>query len=144
MVVKPSAQSLAHTRFSTMPFNFQAIQTLRITADDHPNIDVQDGNLVLTATRGEDQIMITAPINSVIPTAKAAAVKKPQSRFRKPRPLAKLNADLVREIRARAADRDFIGQFNSINAAYTQLSKDYGVHLTTIYGIIRRYSWKNV
>lgn len=131
-----------------MSFNFQAIQTLRITADDHPNIDVKDGNLVLTATRGEDQIMITAPINSVIPTAKAASVKRPQTvarlNGRKARPLAKLNADLVREIRAKAADRDFMNQFNSINAAYTKLAKDYGVHLTTIYGVIQRYSWKNI
>lgn len=127
-----------------MPFDFQAIQTLRITADDHPNIDVKDGNLVLTATRGSDQIMITAPINSVIPTAKAASVKKPQRAARRARPLAKLNADLVREIRAKAADRNFMGQFHSLNAAYTQLSKDYGVHLTTIYGVIQRYSWKNV
>lgn len=127
-----------------MPFDFQAIQTLRITADDHPNIDVKDGNLILTATRGSDQIMITAPINSVIPTAKAASVKKPQRAARRARPLAKLNADLVREIRAKAADRNFMSQFNSLNAAYTQLSKDYGVHLTTIYGVIQRYSWKNV
>lgn len=132
-----------------MPFNFQAIQTLRITAEDHPNIDVQDGNLILTATRGEDQIMITAPINSVIPSAKAVTVKGSGSRARqlngrKARPLAKLNADTVREIRAKAASREFMNQFNSINAAYTQLSKDYGVHLTTIYGIIRRHSWKNI
>ena len=127
-----------------MPFDFQAIQTLRITADDHPNIDVKDGNLILTATRGSDQIMITAPINSVIPTAKTASVKKPQRAARRARPLAKLNADLVREIRAKAADRSFMSQFNSLNSAYTQLSKDYGVHLTTIYGVIQRYSWKNV
>lgn len=143
------AQSQAHTRFSTMPFNFQAIQTLRITADDHPNIDVKDGNLILTAVRGEDQIMITAPINSVIPAAKSTTVKKPQNRVRrlsgrKARPLAKLNAELVREIRAKANDREFMNQFNSINAAYVQLGKDYGVHLTTIYGIIRRHSWKNI
>lgn len=143
-MVKPSAQSLAHTRFLTMPFNFQAIQTLCITAEDRPHIDVKDGNLVLTAIRGEDQIMITAPIKSVIPTAKAASVKKPQRSARKARPLAKLNADLVREIRAKAADRDFMNQFNSVNAAYTQLAKEYKVHLTTIYGIIQRYSWKNV
>lgn len=143
------AQSLAHTRFSTMPFNFQAIQTLRITADDLPNIDVKDGNLILTATRGEDQIMITAPINSVIPSAKAATVKSPHGKVRrlsgrKGRPLAKLNADLVREIRAKADDRAYMNQFNSINAAYTHLGKEYGVHLTTIYGIIRRHSWKNI
>lgn len=143
-MVKPTAQALAHTRFSTMPFNFQAIQTLRITADDRPNIDVQDGNLILTATRGEDQIMITAPINSVIPTAKAVSVKNPRRAARKAKPLAKLNADLVREIRAKAADRNFMNQFNSINSAYTHLAKEYGVHLTTIYGVIQRYSWKNV
>lgn len=145
-MVKPPAQSQAHTRFLTMPFNFQAIQTLCITAEDRPHIDVKDGNLVLTAIRGEDQIMITAPINSVIPTAKAAAVKKPNSRMRdrKARPLAKLTVDMVLEIRAKAADPSFLNKFNSINAAYTQLGKDYGVHLTTIYGIIRRHSWKNI
>lgn len=132
-----------------MPFNFQAVQTLRITAEDSPSIDVKDGNLVLTAIRGEDQIMITAPINSVIPTVKATTVKTPRNRIgrlngRKARPLAKLNADLVREIRSKAADSSFLNQFNSINAAYVQLGKDYGVHLTTIYGIIHRHSWKNI
>lgn len=130
-----------------MPFDFQAVQTLSITAEDRPNIDVRDGNLVLTATRGNDQIMITAPINSVIPTAKVSKVKTPKNRRRMSRagkPLAKLNADLVREIRAKAKDVEFMNQFNSINSAYVALGKEYGVHLTTIYGIINRHSWKNI
>lgn len=128
-----------------MPFNFQAVQTLKITAEDSPNIDVHDGHLVLTATRNNDQIMITAPINSVLPSVKATEVKVNKGRkARRFRPLAKLNAERVRELRSKAANVEFLNQFNSTNAAYCQLAKEYDIHLTTVYGIVNRTSWKNV
>jgi hypothetical protein len=56
------------------PFVFQAVQTLDIGASDNPNIDVQGGKLILTATRNGDQIRITAPLNSVIPTVEATPI----------------------------------------------------------------------
>lgn len=144
-MVKPAGQTQAHTALSTMPFNFQAVQTLKITAEDAPNIDVRDGYLVLTATRNSDQIMITAPINSVLPSVKATTVKTPkEKKGRRMRPLAKLNADRVRELRAKAASPEFLSQFNSTHAAYCQLAKEFGIHLTTVYGVINRHSWKNV
>lgn len=144
-MVKPAGQTQAHTALSTMPFNFQAVQTLRITAEDAPNIDVRDGCLILTATRNNDQIMITAPINSVLPNAKAVQVKSPRGKKRgHSRPLAKLNADQVRELRAKAASVEFMNQFNSTHAAYQQLAKEYSIHLTTVYGIVRRHTWKNI
>jgi len=130
-----------------MPFNFQAVQTLKITAEDSPNIDVHDGYLVLTATRNNDQIMITAPINSVLPSVKAVEVKankKKSKRGRLFRPLAKLNPERVIELRSKAASPDFMGQFKSVNSAYCQLAKEYDIHLTTVYGIVNRHSWKNI
>ena len=128
-----------------MPFNFQAVQTLKITAEDSPSIDVHDGHLVLTATRNNDQIMITAPINSVLPSVKAAEVKTNKGgKVRRFRPLAKLNPERVRELRTKAADVEFLNQFNSINAAYCKLAKEYNIHLTTVYGVVNRHSWKNV
>jgi hypothetical protein len=130
-----------------MPFNFQAVQTLKITAEDSPNIDVHDGYLVLTATRNNDQIMITAPINSVLPSVKAVEVKtsKVKSKStRRFRPLAKLTAERVVELRSKAASSEFMEQFNSANAAYCALAQEYGIHLTTVYGIVNRHSWKNI
>lgn len=144
-MVKPAGRTQAHTAISTMPFNFQAVQTLKITAEDAPNIDVHDGYLVLTATRNNDQIMITAPINSVLPSVKAATVKTPKNgKMRRSRPLAKLNADRVRELRSKAASPEFLSQHNSTHAAYCQLAKEYGIHLTTVYGVVNRHSWKNI
>jgi hypothetical protein len=144
-----------------MPFSFQAVQTLKITAEDRPSIDVQEGQLVLKATRGDDQIMITAPIGSVLPSVKSASVKTARrarrrvnrtsstgSRMRynsgENNKLAKLNEDTVREIRSKASDLGYLKQFSSEYACMKQLAADYGIHITTVYGIVRRNSWKHV
>jgi hypothetical protein len=44
------------------PFNFHSIQTLEISNADNPIIDIKDGRLTLTAVRGDERIMITAPM----------------------------------------------------------------------------------
>lgn len=127
-----------------MPFSFQAVQTLRITPDDRPNIDVQDGNLVLTATRGEDRIMITAPIQSIIPPISKITTKTSNAPKRKKTRNMKLNEDAVRHIRAQAENEEYLSQFPSRNAAYEQLAKDHKIHWTTVYGIVRRRTWRNI
>ena len=141
------------------PFVFQAVQTLNIEATDNPNIDVQDGKLILTATRNGDQIRITAPLNSVIPTVQATTVKTRQSPQRRrytrshvvrnmPRGeesrLAKLKEADVREMRALAKDASYRNSYTSEHAMMQDLAKTYKVHLTTVYSVIRGATWKHV
>jgi hypothetical protein len=146
------------------PFVFQAVQTLDIGASDNPNIDVQGGKLILTATRNGDQIRITAPLNSVIPTVEATPIATtsdiathPQRRRRRrsynaahhvPRgeksPLAKLKESDVREMRALAKDPSYRNSYSSEHAMMRDLANTYKVHLTTTYSVIRGTTWKHV
>jgi hypothetical protein len=138
-------------------FNFHAIQTLEILPEDKPNIDVQHGRLVLTASRGDDQIMITAPLNSVIPGADKTVVKSPRRyrrrakfnpvadrRFGENHKLAKLTEDDVRNIRQLTADPEYMKQFASNYAVSKEIAKGLNVHFTTVLKIIEGRSWKHV
>lgn len=140
------------------PFVFQAVQTLNIEATDNPNIDVQDGKLILTATRNGDQIRITAPLNSVIPTVQATAVKAPRRQRRyattthplrkMPRGeesrLSKLKEADVREMRTLAKDPSYRASYSSEYAMMQDLANTYKVHITTVYSVIRGATWKHV
>jgi hypothetical protein len=139
------------------PFNFHAIQTLELNTSDNPNIDVQNGRLILTASRGEDQIMITAPLNSVVPTAVQTTVKQPKSirrrkasSFNVNRPmgenhsLAKLTEVQVREMRALAADKSYMSSFATKYAAIKELADAFKVHFTTVAKILDGKSWKHI
>ena len=138
------------------PFSFHAVQTLEIGPDDCPQIDVQNGRLVLTASRGGDQIMITAPINSVIQTTSATTVKSTRrARRRRINPdqnyrtgenhvLAKLTEADVRKIRALAADPSYASQFTSIYTMSKEMAKGLNVHFTTVMKIIEGRSWRHV
>ncbi|NBR23507.1 MAG: hypothetical protein EBU08_06995 [Micrococcales bacterium] len=143
------------------PFNFQAIQTLDITKEDNPHIDVRDGQLVLTAERGNDRIMIIAPLNSVLPKVDSTTVRRPARRRRRspiknqtlpstdPRvgegnALSKLTETEVCEIRALAEDPDYRKEFKSPSAMYMAIGQVYKVHFTTIYNVVHRQSWKHV
>ncbi len=160
-MVKQSGQAPLHTPFLAMsPFNFQAIQTLSIVKEDNPHVDVRDGQLILTAERNNERIMITAPLASVLPKAVKNTVKVPSRSSRivrkgerlpanDPRvgeknPLAKLTEEAVREIRALATDKDYQKEFNSMNEMFHAIGKVYGVHFTTAYNIVTRRSWKHV
>ena len=149
----------AHCTLTMSPFVFQAVQTLNIEANDNPNIDVQDGKLILTATRNGDQIRITAPLNSVIPTVQATTVKAPRRPQRRrytrshvvrnmPRGeesrLAKLKEADVREMRALAKDTSYRNSYPSEHAMMQDLADTYKIHLTTVYSVIRGSTWKHV
>lgn len=161
MVVKQSGQAPLHTPFQAMsPFNFQAIQTLAIVKEDNPHVDVRDGQLILTAERNNERIMITAPLASVMPTAVKSTVKAParsprnaqkgkslpasDRRVGEKNPLAKLTEEDVREIRALATDSDYQKEFSSMHEMFHAIGKVYGVHFTTAYNIVNRRSWKHV
>lgn len=145
------------------PFVFRAIQHLNIEAADNPDIDVQDGRLILTATRGGDQIMITAPLNSVLPSAVATTVKgKPVQARRVPRHLAhrsalnknvrrgessprsKLTEAQVREIKTLLADPNHCKSYDSTHAMLMEIGRAYSVHYTTIYHIMAGKTWNHV
>jgi hypothetical protein len=139
------------------PFNFHAIQTLELDTSDNPNIDVQNGRLILTASRGEDQIMITAPLNSVVPVAVQTTVKAPRrakkrnhARNHSNHPkgenhsLAKLTEASVREMRALAADESYMASFPSKYAAIKELADVFKVHFTTVSKILDGKTWKHI
>jgi hypothetical protein len=140
------------------PFVFQAVQTLNIEATDNPNIDVQDGKLILTAIRNGDRIRITAPLNSVIPTVQATTVRtaRRQRKYgataqeirKMPRGeesrLSKLKEADVREMRALAKDSSYRNSYSSEYAMMRDLAATYKVHLTTVYSVIRGATWKHV
>ena len=147
-------------------FDFKSIYTLDLGQEDDPAIDVRDGKLILTAKRGEESIMITAPINSVItpvaPIANAIQIKQPRRSNRRRRSgkgrqldpshpsvgenhmLAKMTEASVKEIRALAEDPSYVKSFQSRQTMLYDLAKVYSVHWTTIWNIINRRSWKHV
>ena len=142
------------------PFAFRAVQTLNIGPEDQPNIDVRDGQLILTAHRDGDQIMITAPINSVLPattTVKAETVSRRPIR-RRPRiyrstlnmrrgedsPKAKLTEVQVREIKSLLHDKKYRQSYSSTHAMMVDLGNVYNVHYTTIGHILSGKTWAHV
>jgi hypothetical protein len=140
------------------PFNFQPIQSLEISKDDHPEIDVRDGRLVLTAQRGTERIMITAPIAGMVPIATNSSVKVANSkstskvttlpvtaqRVRKNYAVAKLTELEVREIKNILKDKKLASSFKNKTRFYQELGKAYKVHFTTIANIDLGASWKHV
>jgi hypothetical protein len=136
-------------------FNFQSIQSLEISAQDNPTIDVRDGHLVLTAERGQERIMITAPLQGIMPKVSATTIKKPNRKGSSPllgrnlhkgadNGMAKLNDDLVREIRTLLTDKSFAKSYKNVTAMYTDLSKSYNVSPWAIKNVAEGISWKHV
>jgi len=137
------------------PFNFQPVQLLELCDADTPSIDVQDGQLILTAQRGDEKIRITAPLRQVLPQVTATTVKGPSrlkglhlpggdKRVGELNGMAKLNEQAVREIRLMISDLKFIKSFRTQNALYTEIAKAYNVHPATVKNVIDNVSWKHV
>ena len=140
------------------PFNFQSIQSLEISKEDHPEIDVRDGRLVLTAQRGTERIMITAPIANMIPAVAKRTVKvsgktktnnvvslaPTDGRVGANHASEKLTEADVREIKNILNDRKISKSFKNRTAFYQELGKAYKVHFTTIANIAKGSSWKHV
>jgi hypothetical protein len=136
-------------------FSFQSIQSLEISAQDNPTIDVRDGRLVLTANRGQERIMITAPLQGILPKVSATTVKT--ANRKDPSPLlgrslhkgidngmAKLNDDLVREIRTLLVDKDFVKSYKNVTKMYAEIAKSYNVSPWAIKNVAEGISWKHV
>ena len=147
-------------------FQFQAVQVLNLSAEDHPTFRIEGHQLTLTATRNGEQIIITAPISNSSEvlklTQQPTAVKMPapaRPKFRRsthrrtvnrdyPRgeqhPKAKLTEQDIKDMREIFADPDYIKSFRSTYEAYIDLAKTYKIHYTTVYKIVNGQSWKHV
>lgn len=140
-------------------FQFQAIQVLNLTEADHPSLKKEGSSLVIAATRGGEQIVITLPASvsdqtQMIPETKTPKkffrkavrtnVKVPPARRGEQHPHARLTEGDVREMRAMAQDKSYVSQFDSLHAMYMDIAKVYKIHFTTAYKIIRNQSWKHV
>ena len=155
-ICKQSGTRPSHTPLSTMTsFNFQSIQSLEISAQDKPTIDVRDGHLVLTAERGEERIVITAPLQGIMPKVSATTVKTPKRKGPSPllgrnlhkgaaNGMAKLNDELVREIRTLLADKSFVKSYKNVTKMYTDVAKSYNVSPWAIKNVAENISWKHV
>ena len=109
------------------PFNFKSIQALALSKEDKPTVSMRDGSLVLTAERDGSSIVITAPLPGTVPVSVQTTVKtenKSRSYHIKAgeqHPLAKLTEKDVKEIRAMAADPDFMRKYASRHQFFEDL-----------------------
>jgi len=137
------------------PFNFQSIQSLELSSKDNPVIDVRNGHLVITAERGQERIMITTPLQGIVPKVSSTVVKT--AGRKKPSPLlgrnlhqgsengmAKLNDDSVREIRTLLKDKNFVKSYKSVTAMYAEIAQSYKVSPWAIKNVAEGASWKHV
>lgn len=136
------------------PFHFQSVQSLTLSKEDKPQIDVHDGNLVLTAERSGERIVITAPLAGSVPPVAQTIVKVPGKPVKKRRnylqnsgenhKLAKLTENQVKEIRHMADDPSLMSTYGSRSSFYQELAKIYNVHHTTIGHVVNRETWKHI
>lgn len=136
-------------------FNFESIQTLAISEQDHPVIDVRDNQLVLTAQRGAERIMITAPLQSIVPAAVVTKVKTAKRLVVSPlvdvpknvgtaNSMAKLNDEAVESIWSFLNDPDFVATYSSVTAMYKDIAKAFKVSPWAIKNIHTGVSWKHI
>ena len=141
------------------PFNFRSVQSLELSNDDNPTVTIKDNILVLTATRGAEQIQITTPIkfSTVIQNTVTAPVRSRDYSSRKgisiaggekrvgeKNKMAKLTDAAVREIRMILADEGMVKKYPSKHALYKDIAKAYGVHMYTIKNVANNISWKHI
>jgi len=139
-----------------MSFNFRPIQVLDLKAEDHPSIDVHNGQLVLTASRGDEMIRITAPLQGVLPAAQQTTVTMPrigrrgipisggEKRQGELNKMAKLTEEDVRAIRTALKDPKFVKGYRNMQHLCQELGEAYNVHFVTIRNVITNVSWKHV
>ena len=155
LVFASKRRNLICTR-TMSPFNFQPVQLLELSDADTPSIDVQDGQIVLTAQRGDERIRITAPLRQVLPQVAATTVKMPRphrqgisiaggdKRVGELNGMAKLTEESVREIRLMISDSKFIKSFKTRHALCAEIARAYNVHPATVKNVIDNVSWKHV
>lgn len=147
----------AHSHPATVnSFQFQAVQVLNLTAEDHPLCKIEGRQMTITATRNSDQIVITVPLpnSSELLSLPNETRAVPQKKLHRPANRtyvrgeahcrAKLTEQDVREMRELFNDKDYRRTFRSTYEMYLDLAKTYKIHYTTAYKIITGQSWKHV
>ena len=147
-------------------FQFEAVQVLNLTTEDHPLCKIEGRQMTITATRGTDQIVINVALPHSSELLKLPQEKqpvriqtpvRPQLQKRKARRTvnrtypcgeahakAKLTEQDVREMRELFSDKGYRSTFKSTYEVYLDLAKTYKIHYTTAYKIINGQSWKHV
>jgi hypothetical protein len=151
------------------PFTFEPVQVLDIKPEDNPQIDVKDGLILIKASRGSDRIVISAPLQSVLPATAQATVRTPllsstRSRRYRRKPAiapgtilpanhgavgensvnAKLTEAKVREMRSLANDPSYVKTFSNRQRMLCDLAEVYEIHWTTVRNILLGKSWKHI
>jgi hypothetical protein len=141
-------------------FTFKSVQSLAITAEDQPSIDIQNNQLILTAHRNGEVIQITAPVDGLIPRVAKTTIKSPVKKRISPlagrpapithhlvgtnNPNSKLNEAKVREIRQMYANKELAASYNSNHAFICAIARTYCIHFGTIMNVVNGISWKHV
>lgn len=134
------------------PFIFESIKSLALSRDDNPAIDVRDHEIIITAERGGERIVITAPLPSSV--VSKTTVKSPRRHYARRNSnnapkgemhrKAKLTEQNVRDMRAMAADPSIMREYPNRHQFFCEIGKIYGVHFTTVSKIVNRRSWTHV
>jgi len=141
-------------------FTFKSVQSLAITAEDQPSIDIQNNQLILTAHRKGEVIQITAPVDGLLPRVAKTTIKSPVKKRTSSlagkqvpithhlvgtnNPNAKLNEAKVREIRQMYANKELAASYNSNHAFICAIAEIYCIHFGTIMNVVNGTSWKHV
>lgn len=135
-------------------FNFRSIQSLELSDNDNPVLTFEKNSFLLTATRGEEQIQISAPIDLLKVVNHTITGAKPRKfighmpggdkRQGEANGQAKLTEAAVREIRMIASDAQLRNKYPNNNSFYKEIAKAYGVNMYTVINVVKRISWKHI
>lgn len=137
----------------------EALSQLDIQNPDHVSVITREGKVTISVMKDGTSVTLGLPIRQVINTTprpafqqsgEMALVKKivTGERPKRIKPAAFTNAKLseadVREIKGIFATPSIMKEFNSLNHAYTEISKAYGVSLNTILNIHKGRAWAHI
>mgnify|MGYP006277745005 CR=1 FL=1 len=136
------------------PFIFESIKSLALSRKDNPSIDIRNDEIVITAERNGERIVITAPLPGAAPVIAQTTVRSPRRRYARRNSVnvpkgemhrkAKLTEQNVREMRAMAADPSIMREYPNRHQFFCEIGKIYGVHFSTVSKIVNRRSWTHV
>lgn len=137
------------------PFTFDSIQSLCLSREDNPAVDIHNDEIVITAERNGERIVITAPLPGIVhaPVAQTTVkTTKWQKPFKVKRNMpkgedhtrSKLTEKDVKEMRAMYADPSIMRGYANRHEFFNEVGKAYGVHFTTVSKIINRRSWTHI
>ena len=142
-------------------FSFQPVQTLKLSVEDNPNIEIKEDHLYLSAQRGGESILISVPAEAILPITSRIQHTRVKTPSRKAvrqvgnvtgvhysvgsdNKMAKLNEENVRDIRTLLQDKSFVSSYKNVTQMYKDIAKTYKVSPWAIKNIHENVSWKHV